>query len=226
MKVKFLGHNTIEIISEDYRLIIDPFITGNPLAKGVEVNNINADYIFVTHAHQDHILDVQTIAENNTATVVSNFEIANHFDQKGLMVSYLNVGASHSFPFGKVHAVNAIHSSSFADGSYGGLAQGYVFSIEDKRIYLAGDTALTMDMQLIPKYIGKLDLAVLPIGNTFTMGYEEACKASDLLECSRVLGCHFDTFPPIEINHEEAIDYFKKNRKELLLLNIGDFIEI
>ncbi len=128
--------------------------------------------------------------------------------------------------FGKVHATAAVHSSSFPDGSYGGLAQGYVFTIEDKRIYVSGDTSLTSDMKLIPKYLGKIDLAILPIGNTFTMDYKQACVASDFIECSRVLGSHFDTFPPIKINHSEAQEYFKKHQKELILLEIGEFLKI
>ncbi len=226
MKIKYLGHATIQILTEEHKIIIDPFITGNPLAQNIKVENIQADYIFVTHAHQDHILDVQTIAENTVATLISSYEIANHFSAKGLMTGYMNVGANHEFPFGKVYATNAVHSSSFEDGSYGGLAQGYVFEIEDKRIYVSGDTSVTMDMQLIPKHIGKLDLAIFPIGNTFTMDYKQACIASDFVDCPNVLGTHYDTFPPIEINKEEAIKYFKENRKVLNLLEIGNFLEI
>ncbi len=226
MKIKYLGHSCIQIITEEYHLLVDPFITGNPLAKSINIDHIKAHYIFVTHAHEDHILDVQTVAENNLSTVVSNFEIANYFDKKGLMVGYLNVGASHEYPFGTVHGTSAIHSSSFPDGSYGGLAQGFVFEIEGKRIYISGDTAVTMDMAMIPKHLGKLDLAILPIGNTFTMGYKEACIASDYVDCSRVLGTHYDSFPPIEINKEEAVSYFKNKEKELILLQIGSYLEI
>ncbi len=226
MKIKYLGHGCIQIHTKECSLIIDPFITANPLAKAIDVSRLKADYIFVTHAHQDHILDVQTIAEYNTSTVIANYEISNHFDKKGLMVGYLNVGAHKAFSFGTVHATPAIHSSSFEDGSYGGLAQGFVFEIENKRIYMAGDTALTYDMQLIPKHIGKLDLAILPIGNVFTMGYQEACIASDFVDSKRVLGIHYDTFPPIEIDHTAAVEYFKKNQKELILLDIGNFLEI
>lgn len=137
----------------------------------------------------------------------------------------MNHGGSWVFPFGKVKYVNAIHSSSFADGTYGGNPGGFVIESEHKNIYIAGDTALTFDMKLIPLRT-KLDLAILPIGNNFTMDIDDAIIAADFLECDKILGYHFDTFGFIEINHNEAIKKFFDAGKDLMLLDIGASIDL
>jgi L-ascorbate metabolism protein UlaG (beta-lactamase superfamily) len=137
----------------------------------------------------------------------------------------MNHGGSWNFDFGKVKYVNAIHSSSFSDGSYGGNPGGFVIEGEHKNIYIAGDTALTMDMKLIPLRT-ELDLAVFPIGNNFTMDVEDAIIASDFVECDKILGYHFDTFGYIEIDHEDAIRKFFDKGKDLMLLNVGESIEL
>ena len=137
----------------------------------------------------------------------------------------MNHGGSWKFDFGKVKYVPAVHSSSFADGSNGGNPGGFVIEGEHKNIYIAGDTALSMDMKLIPLRT-KLDLAILPIGDNFTMDVEDAILASDFIECDKVLGCHYDTFGFIEINHEEAIRKFFDKGKDLMLLEIGQSIEL
>ena len=129
------------------------------------------------------------------------------------------------FDFGKVKYVNAVHSSSFPDGSYGGNPGGFIIESEHKNIYIAGDTALTMDMKLIPLRT-KLDLAILPIGSNFTMDVEDAIIASDFIECDKILGVHYDTFGYIEINHNDAIRKFFDKGKDLMLLDIGESIEL
>ncbi|QSS97159.1 metal-dependent hydrolase [Psychroflexus sp. ALD_RP9] len=221
MKLSFYGHASFGISTEKANLIVDPFITGNEKANAIDINDLKADYILVTHAHQDHILDVEAIAKQTDATIVSNFEIATYYENKGFKVHPMNHGGSWNFDFGKVTYVNAIHTSSFPDGSYGGQPGGFILEADDKCVYIAGDTALTMDMKLIPQF-WKLDLAILPIGDNFTMGVEQAIVASDFVECNRVLGCHYDTFGFIEIDHNHAKQQFSKHKKELILLNIGE----
>lgn len=225
MKLTYYGQNCFGITTDKVKIITDPFISGNELAKHININKIEADYIFVTHAHQDHTLDVEAIAKNTGAVIVSNFEIANYFGEKGLKIHPMNHGGSWNFDFGKAKYVNAIHTSSFPDGSYGGQPGGFVFSIGSKTIYLAGDTALTMDMKLIPLSF-KLDLAILPIGDNFTMGVEDAVLASDFVECDKVVGCHYDTFGYIEIDKDVAHKQFKTAGKDLILIEIGDSITI
>jgi len=226
MKITFYGQNSLALEIGEKHIIVDPFITGNDLAKDqVDINELKADYILLTHAHQDHILDAEAIAKNTGATIVSNFEIANHYESKGFDVHPMNHGGSWKFDFGKVKYVNALHTSSFPDGSYGGQPGGFVIETDSGNIYIAGDTALTFDMKLIPMST-KIDLAVLPIGDNFTMGIDDAIIASDFIECDRILGCHYDTFGYIEIDHEEARKKFSGKGKDLLLLEIGASVEV
>ncbi len=225
MKITFYGHASLGIEIGAKNIIIDPYISPNPKASHIDVKALKADYILLTHAHGDHIADVETIAKNTNATIVSNAEIASYYDKKGFKTHPMNHGGSWNFDFGKVKLVNAIHSSSFPDGTYGGNPGGFVIEGEYKNIYIAGDTALTFDMQLIP-FRTNLDLAVLPIGNNFTMDIEDAIIASDFVECDKILGYHFDTFGYIEINHQEAVKKFFDAGKDLMLLEIGASIEL
>ncbi|MET3028931.1 metal-dependent hydrolase [Flavobacterium sp. UW10123] len=225
MKITYYGHASLGIEVGGKHIIVDPFITGNPQAATINLSTIKADYILLTHAHADHVLDVEAIAKNTNAVIVSNAEIASYYAKKGFNSHPMNHGGSWKFDFGKVKYVNAIHSSSFPDGSYGGNPGGFVIEGEHKNIYIAGDTALTYDMKLIPLRT-KLDLVILPIGDNFTMDVEDAIIASDFVECDKVLGYHYDTFGYIEINHEEAIRKFFDKGKDLMLLPIGDSIEL
>ena len=225
MKITYYGHASLGITIGDKKIIVDPFISANELAKHIDVNQLEADYILITHAHGDHILDVEAIANNTGATIVSNAEIAGYYENKGYKAHPMNHGGSWQFDFGKVKYVTAIHSSSFPDGTYGGNQGGFVIEGEHKNIYIAGDTALTYDMKLIPLRT-KLDLAILPIGSNFTMDVDDAIIASDFLECDKVLGYHYDTFGYIKINHEEAKRKFYDKDKDLMLLEIGESIEL
>ncbi len=226
MKITFYGQNSLQIDVEDTTILVDPFISGNPLSKDkIDINSLKADYILLTHAHQDHVLDAEAIAKNTGATIVSNYEIAMHYQEKGIEVHPMNHGGWWRFDFGNVKYVNAIHTSSFADGSYGGQPGGFVIEGDHKNIYIAGDTALTMDMKLIPMST-KLDLAILPIGDNFTMGIDDAIIASDFVQCDKILGVHYDTFGYIEIDHEEAKKKFYDAGKDLMLLEIGESIEL
>jgi L-ascorbate metabolism protein UlaG (beta-lactamase superfamily) len=225
MKITFYGHASLGVQIKDINILVDPFISPNEKASHININELKADYILITHAHQDHIADVEAIAKRTGAVVISNFEIVNHFGKLNIEGHPMNHGGTWEFEFGKVKYVNAIHTSSFPDGSYGGQPGGFVIEGEHKNIYIAGDTALTYDMKLIPLQT-KLDLAILPIGDNFTMGIDDAIIASDFVACDKVLGYHFDTFGYIEINHEEAKRKFFEKDKDLMLLKIGNFIEL
>ncbi len=225
MKITFYGHACIGIEVSGKYILVDPFITANPKASHINITTLKVDYILLTHAHQDHILDVEAIAVRTNATIVSTYEVASHFGQKGFQHHPMNHGGSWQFDFGKVKIVNAIHSSSFPDGSYGGNPAGFVIEGEHKNIYISGDTALTMDMKLIPMRT-KLDLAILSIGNNFTMDVEDAIIAAEFVDCDKVLGVHFDTFGYIVIDHNEAKKKFFDAGKDLMLLEIGQSITL
>ncbi|OCB76061.1 metal-dependent hydrolase [Flavobacterium crassostreae] len=225
MKITYYGHASLGIEVGQKHLLVDPFISQNPLAASIDIAAIKADYILLTHAHADHIQDVETIAKRTNATIVSNAEIAAYYSAKGYTTHPMNHGGSWDFDFGKLKFVNAIHSSSFPDGTYGGNPGGFVIEGEHKNIYLAGDTALSMDMQLIPMRT-KLDLAVLPIGNNFTMDIQDAIIASNFVGCDKILGYHYDTFDYIKINHQQAIKAFFDAQKDLMLLDIGQSISL
>lgn len=226
MKITYLGHSAFSIEAHGKTLIVDPFISANELAKDIDINKLEADYILLTHAHGDHILDVEAIAKRTGSSIISNYEIVTHFEQKGIKGHPMNHGGTWQFDFGKVHMVAAIHSSSFPDGTYGGNPAGFVLETSHHKIYIAGDTSLTQDMQLIPALIGDLDLAILPIGDNFTMGIDSAIVASDFVACNKVLGCHYDTFGYIKIDHKEAFAKFAQNGKELILLPVGDNLKL
>ena len=225
MEITYLGHGCLSIEIARKKIIVDPFITANELAKHIDVNQLKADYILITHAHFDHVADVELIAKRTSAKLVSNYEIVMHYQEKGLDGHPMNHGGSWQFDFGKVTYTNAIHTSSFQDGTYGGQPGGFILETSEGNIYIAGDTALTYDMKLIPMQT-KLDLAVLPIGDNFTMGVDAAIIASDFVECDKILGYHYDTFGYIKIDHEGAKSKFSSKNKELILLDIGKSINI
>lgn len=225
MKITFYGHASLGIQVNDVNILVDPFISANPKASEIDIDDLKADYILITHAHQDHIVDVEAIAKRTGAVIISNYEIVTHYTNLGLEGHPMNHGGTWTFDFGSVKYVNAIHTSSFPDGSYGGQPGGFVIEGEHKNIYIAGDTALTFDMKLIPLQT-KLDLAILPIGDNFTMGIDDAILASDFIECDKILGYHYDTFGYIEIDHEAAKRKFFEKDKDLMLLEIGGSIEL
>ena len=225
MKITFYGHASLGIEVGDKQIIVDPYISQNSKAAHINVDTLDADYILLTHAHGDHIADVESIAQRTNATIVSNAEIAGYYEAKGFKTHPMNHGGSWDFDFGNVKYVNAVHSSSFPDGTYGGNPGGFVIEGEHKNIYIAGDTALTYDMKLIPLRT-KLDLAIFPIGNNFTMDVDDAIIASDFVKCDKILGYHFDTFGYIEINHSESIKKFFDAGKDLMLLEIGGSIDL
>jgi len=220
MKITYYGHAALGIEVGGKNLVVDPYISANPKAAHIDIHSLKADYILLTHGHGDHVLDVEAIAQRTGATIVCNAEMSDYYIGKGYKSHPLNQGGSKKFDFGTVKYVNAIHSSSFPDGTYAGNPGGFVIEGEHKNIYIAGDTALTMDMKLIPMRT-KLDLAIFPIGSNYTMDVEDAIIASDFVECDKVLGYHYDTFGYIMIDKPEAIRKFFSKGKDLMLLDIG-----
>lgn len=225
MKLTYYGHSCFTVEVEGKQLLFDPFITPNELAKNIKMEDISADYILLSHGHQDHVADAVPLAKQTGATVVSSFEVVTWFQNQGIEnVHPMNLGGTKAFDFGKVKYVNAIHSSGLPDGTYGGNPGGFIVMGGGKNFYFAGDTALTLDMQLIPRF-AKLDLAILPIGDNFTMGIDDAIVAADFIQCDKIMGVHYDTFGYIKINHEEAVKKFAGAGKTLSLLDIGQSME-
>lgn len=226
MVITYYGHACFGIRTKGVDLLVDPFISGNPLAGHVDVTSIPADVILITHAHRDHIGDVEVIAARTGAHLVAQYEVVAYYAAKGLKGTGMNIGGRVSFPWGQVKSVNAIHSSVFPDGTSGGQAGGFVIWNDEGCIYHAGDTALTLDMSLIPKMCPPLDAAILPIGDHYTMGQSDAVEAAKLAGSGRVIGCHFDTFDPIRIDHQTALTTFQVAGLDLILPSIGDSITI
>ena len=222
MKVTYYGHAWFAVEVRQRALLFDPFITLNELARSIDVTKVAADYILISHGHQDHLADAVSIAKRTGATIISNFEVTVWFNKQGIQKTHpLNHGGGHSFDFGRVKFVNAIHSSGLPDGTYGGNPGGFVVESTEGNFYYSGDTALTMDMRLIGEST-RLTFAVLPIGDNFTMGVDDAVKAADFVRCKEILGVHYDTFPPIKIDHQAATDKFKTAGRHLHLLLPGE----
>jgi len=226
MKVRYYGQSCFGIEVGGKHLLFDPFISGNPLAKAIKIDEIPCDFMLISHGHLDHILDAEAIAKRTNCLVIGSYEVMDWLEKKGLKNTHkMNTGGGWQFDFGYVKCVNAIHSSVMPDGTYGGNPMGFVIESEDGVFYFAGDTALTLDMQLIPMICDQLDFAILPIGSNFTMDYRDAIVASDFIQCSTIIGCHYDTFDLIKIDHAEAQSAFVEEEKELILLEIGEDLE-
>ncbi|WP_185858318.1 metal-dependent hydrolase [Blattabacterium cuenoti] len=231
MKITFFTHSTCILEIHEKHLLIDPFFSKNPIFRNIDFlkftkNLEKIDYILLTHAHYDHVCDVEFFSRKFTnSLVISNYEISNYFDKKGINTYGINYGSFISFPFGKLKYVWAVHSSVFDDGTYGGNPGGFLLHTDEGNLYISGDTSLTYEMNLIPNF-GKLGLSILPIGGRYTMDINEAVIASEFLKCEKILGVHYNTFSSIQINKKQAKKIFYEKGKELILLKMGESIDI
>lgn len=225
MKFTFYGHACFCVEIAGKKLLFDPFISGNDNAKDVDIDSIEADYILVSHGHGDHVGDLPAIAANTNAKVIAMVEVANWAEDQGCKdVMGMNMGPV-DMDFGEVRMVVGHHSSSLPDGSYGGNPAGFVIKTEEGSFYYAGDTCLTFDMQLIPRF-AKLDFAIMPIGGHFTMNASDAAIAAEFVDCKKVIGVHYDTWPPISVDTDKAKKAFTDAGRELLLPSIGETIDL
>ena len=226
MKITYYGHSCFLIKAEQKSFLIDPFISHNPLASQVDIDSIACDHILITHGHLDHVADVERIAKNTGAQLVSNYEIISWYQDKGIEGHGMNHGGWWYYPGGRIKYVQAVHSSVLPDGTYGGNPGGFVIEDASATIYISGDTALTMDMNLIPLMCKPLDAAILCIGDNFTMGIEDAVLAATFVACDTIIGAHYDTFAPIKIDHQKAHEAFSSKDKRLHLLEIEESIDV
>ena len=224
MKITYYGQSCLEIETGGKKLLFDPFITHNPLAKHIDISTIKPNYILVSHGHGDHVADLIEIQKNSGAKVICIVERAGWLGKQDIDAHGMNIGGSFTFDFGRVKMVNAIHSSSMPDGSYGGNPAGFVIYAQDKTIYFAGDTALTYDMKLLAD--DNIDWALLPIGDNYTMGADDAVKACDFINCKNVIGIHYDTFPAIKIDKEETMKKFIAAGLNLKLPAVGESLTL
>ena len=225
VKLTWLSHACVLIETDNVKILVDPFLTGNPLASA-KAEEIEADYIFVSHGHADHIGDTVEIAKKNNAVVVANPEISTWLQAQGIeKIQHLQIGGAYEFAWGKAKMTYATHSSSLPDGSYGGNPSGFIFYIDGKKIYHACDTGLFNDMKLIGAE--EIDVALLPIGDAYTMGIDDSIKATNFIEAKKVIPIHYNTFDLIKQCPESWKEKIKKYTDcEPLVMKPGETITI
>jgi len=225
MKLIFHGHSNIEINTGNYAIFVDPFISGNPSCDITKEDVKKCDYIILTHGHGDHYGDTDFLANKFGATVLATFELAVYAEKKGHNTHQLNLGGGFNFPFGRVKLTQAHHSSSTPDGNYAGDPAGVLIYAEGKTIYHAGDTSLFEDMKIIGE-TNKINYALLPIGDNYTMGIDDAVKASVYLRAENIIPIHFDTFDLIKADVEEFSRKIESIGKKCIIMKSGDGIDI
>lgn len=225
VKITYHGHSCFEITDGQYNLVIDPYLSGNPMTK-VKPSDIHAHFVIVTHGHADHWGDAEEIAKTNHAIVIANFELTQFAAKKGCMIHPLHIGGKANFPFGWLKLTIAHHGSSMGEADdYGGNPAGVLLSIGGKTIYHAGDTGLFLDMKLIGE-LNAIDLALLPIGDNFTMGPVDAAKAVEFLHPKQVVPMHYNTFDMIRQDPDEFAKLVRAQGVECKIMASGDQLTI
>ncbi|MGO1244430.1 MAG: metal-dependent hydrolase [Sphingobacterium sp.] len=227
IKVTYYGQSCVEFDFHGTKVLLDPFISSNGLAKDIDVDSIRPDFIFLSHCHGDHVADLTRIQKDSDATVAAIVETADWARTQGIPENKLlefNFGGTLELPFGKVKMVYALHTNSTPEGLYAGVAAGFVFFVGGRKFYFAGDTALTMEMKLL----GDLDLdwAFLPIGGHYTMDVDDAIKAAQFINCKKICGIHYNTFAPISIDMDDAKGKFATANLDLFLPKIGESLTL
>jgi L-ascorbate metabolism protein UlaG (beta-lactamase superfamily) len=222
VKLTYHGHSAWEVAGKEHRVIIDPFLTGNALADVGADSFEKLDAILITHGHGDHLGDAAAIAKKTNALIVSNNEIAIYYQNQSLNAHPLHIGGGRQFPFGHVKLTIAHHGSTGPKGEALGNPAGIVLTIDGRKIYHAGDTGLFLDMKLIGEMYGPLDAALLPIGDNFTMGIDDAVKAVEFLEAKVNIPMHYKTFPPIDVDPNEFISKVEATGAKAVLVNPGE----
>lgn len=223
-KLQFLGHAACYIEGTGLRALVDPFLSGNPSATVGPEDFQQINYIFVTHGHDDHIGDTVEIAGNNGATVVANADLCRIFQRKGLKTHPMHIGGTFRFPFGMVKMTPALHGSDVQEGDDllpGGNPGGFLIEVDSRKIYHAGDTGLTMDMQLLRQE--NIDIALLPSGGNFTMDMADAARAVEMIRPSIAIPVHYNTFDLIKADPEEFVAKASKYA-EIRIMNAGDIL--
>lgn len=225
MKIKFLGQNCFLFTYNGVTILSDPFYNYQKDKSQFDITAQKIDYLLITHAHGDHVADVAEVLEKHPEVqLIAQPEICAYYQHPHNID--INFGGSAKIEDLKITMVPASHTSSFPDGTYGGEPCGYLFRFLDKNLYLSGDTGVMADMSLFPQLYGQIDLAILPIGGHYTMCPRKASfAAADLLNTSKVIACHFDTFPPISIDHEQAKLFFEDKNVDLVLPQLGEEFE-
>jgi len=226
MQFTYYGHACFLVEAGGKKLLFDPFIRYNEKASHIEIEAIEADYIFISHGHQDHVADAVELAKQTGAKVICAFELMEWFGKQGVEnVHPMNTGGKAVFDFGSVKCVVAHHSSVLPDGTHGANPMGFVLCTPDGDFYYCGDTALTLDMQLIPRW-GKIAFAVLPIGDNFTMDAVDAAQAAEWCGAKKAIGVHYDTFGYIVIDKDAATKAFDEKGIALHLPAIGETMSL
>jgi L-ascorbate metabolism protein UlaG (beta-lactamase superfamily) len=226
MKIQYLGQNCFLFSYKGKNIISDPFYNFGKDQSGFDITAQQIDFVLITHAHGDHTADVKEVLQHHpNAQIIAQPEICGYYEHPDSID--LNFGGSAKVEDLKISMVPASHTSSFPDGTYGGQPCGYMFRLPGRNVYFAGDTGVMADMELFPRLFGPVDLAILPVGSHYTMCATKAgFAAAELLKTKKVIGCHFDTFEPIKIDHEVAKSIFDKKGVELVLPQLGEIFEI
>ncbi len=222
MKLKYFAHSAFSLEIEGKHILIDPFLDDNP-SSPVKSNEVEADYIILTHGHNDHVGDTVKIAERTDAMIIGVYELVNYFSKLGFRTHAMHIGGSHVFDFGKVKLTTAAHGSITPDFGYGGLAAGVIISANGKAIYHTGDTGLFGDMKLIGE-LNAIDILLLPIGDNFTMGIDDAVKAVEFINPKLCVPMHYNTFPIIETDPQVFLEKVSAAGFKAKLMGFGEEI--